>query len=262
MACPGGPGYRPACRPKRPARWSPRPHGPLVAMLLLCLARPAVYAQDNSPLRPSTHGELWLSTSLEGKPFRNKKNKYDKGPFYRRLPLIGELGWRARLDPFYTRSGYASLATRYRLTEFLRTGASYRRYFYDQYHPDVSRIDLQLWLNWATGRVKLEHRFEYEHDFIPIYKMRTVLRNRLGLTYNIPHWKLDPQVSAELFTGLHYTGNRNIAIRYDLGTELDLDKKGSRSIGVALRFDHELNAADPENRWIFVLSYDLELKKK
>jgi hypothetical protein len=89
-----------------------------------------------------------------------------------------------------------------------------------------------------------------------------VLRNRLAVEYNIPHWKLDPHISAEAFSGLHYTGNSLVGMRYEFGTDVALDKKKDHTLDLAIRHDREINEDDPQYRWIFVVGYDLELKKK
>lgn len=222
----------------------------------------AAYGQEGSALRPATHGELWMSAAGAWKPFTKKSSKSNSQPLYRKIQATGELGWRSRLDPFASRQVYGSAGAKLRLADFLRVGSEYRYTVRDRYSSNTSRIDLQLWLNWEKDRISLDHRFEYEHDFIDVTKVRTVLRNRLGVEYNIPHWKLDPHFSAEAFTGLHYTGNDLVGMRYELGTELDLDKKKNRSLDLAVRYDQELHVADPQYRWIFVIAYGHEFKKK
>ena len=201
--------------------------------------------------------------SVEGsfKPFHRKVARKSREPLYRKVQMSGELGWRSALDPFANKLAYGTAGAKLRLNNFLRVGSQYRYSLRDKYKSNYSRIDLQLWLNWEKGRIRLDHRFEYEHDFIPLYKIRTVLRNRLGIEYNIPHWKLDPQLSAEAFSGMHYTGNRLVGMRYEMGTTLDIGKTNTNSLSMAIRFDQELGVADPQNRWIVVLAYAYEFKK-
>lgn len=231
-------------------------------MLAILVYPGTVHAQENSPLRPVTRGELWMSASGSYKPFNKKRAKDEKKTLIEGLQLIGELGWRNRLDPLASKYWYGSVGTKLKLTDFLKVGAEYRHSFRDRYHTNIPRLDLQMWLSWKKDRVSLAHRFEYEHEFIPVTKLRTVLRNRLGVEYNIPKWKLDPHVSAEAFTGLHYTGNNLVGMRYELGTEMNLDKKKTRTLGLAVRYDQELNTAGPKNRWLFVISFEHEFKKK
>jgi hypothetical protein len=222
----------------------------------------ALRAQDRSPLRPATTGELWLSAGADYKPFAKKSGQVYERQFYRKFHLLGEVGWRSELGPFAGKLGYGSLGTRYRLADFMKVGAEYRYTVRDRYTSNSSRIDLQLWLDWKKDRVDLDTRTEYEHDFIPVTKLRTVLRNRLGIGYNIPHWKLDPQASAEAFTALHYDGNRLVGMRYQLGTDVDLDKKKTRTLGLAVRYDREINVDGPGYRWIFVVSFEHAFRKK
>lgn len=219
-------------------------------------------AQDLLPLHPATHGELWLSAAAEYKPFTKKSGEVYERKFYRKFRLTGELGWRSNLDPYSSKLGYGSLGTKYRLLDFMKVGAEYRYTVRDKYTSNSSRIDLQLWLNWKKDRVSLDTRTEYEHDFIRVVKLRTVLRNRVAIEYNIPHWKLDPHLSAEAFNAFHYDGNKLIAMRYEAGTDVDLDKKKRRTLGLAVRYDREVNVAAPGYRWIFVVSFEHAFKKK
>jgi hypothetical protein len=234
-----------------------------LAACVFCLCSLAARAQDGGTLKPATHGELWLSTTLSYKPFAKKGEKAkDSGPFYRKLPVIAELGWRNRLDPLANKMCYGTLGTKYKVFDFLKVGAEYRYTVNDRYDPNESRLSLPLWLEWNKDRVTFTHRFTYQHDFIPVTKVRTVLRNRLAVEYNIPHWKLDPHISAEAFSGLHYTGNSLVGMRYEFGTDVALDKKKDHTLDLAIRHDREINEDDPQYRWIFVVGYDLELKKK
>ncbi len=239
--------------------------GTLPALLCLWVAlciSGAVEAQETSPLKPSTDGELWMSISGSYQPFKKKGHKYSSQPLLGKLQFQSDLGWRATLEPFTSKQVYGTFGAKLRLTDFLRVGSEYRYSARDKYSSNTSRIDLQLWLNWTKDRVRLDHRFMYQHDFVDVTKVRSVLRNRLTVEYNIPGWKLDPHFSAEAFTGLHYTGNDLVGMRYELGTELDLDKKKTRSLEVAVRYGQELHTANPQNRWIFVVAYGHEFKKK
>ena len=221
-----------------------------------------LHAQEGNTLRPTRHGALWLGAGTELKPFKKRDGAITERAFNKNFSLTGEVGWRAALDPFVTKQAYVSASARYRVSDLWRVGTEYRWSFRDPTRTNTGRLDLQSWLRWKTGRIRLDHRFQYEHDFIAITKVRSTLRNRLGVEYNIPKWKLDPHASAELFTGLHYTGNRNIGIRYELGTELVLDKSKDRVVGLAMRYDTELNTVRPQNTWILVISFEQDFKKK
>lgn len=216
-------------------------------------------AQEESGLRPVTHGELWLSAAGSYKPFNKKTEKGAKEPLIEDLELIGELAWRNNLDPLASRYWYTVVGSKLKLTDFLKVGAEYRYSWEDRYTSNVSRLDLELRLDWKFGRWDLAHRFKYVHEFIPVGKLRTELRNRLGVEYDIPKWKLDPEFTAEAFTGLHYTGTSLVGMRYNLGTEFNLGKK-TRSLGVAVRYDQEIGDDYPKNRWLLVIGFEQEFK--
>lgn len=226
------------------------------------LAGASAYAQEAANIRPTTHGAYWLSLGTEWKPLRKRDGAITERRFNKNFSVTGELGFRANADPFDYQKTYVSASARYRVSEIWRVGTEYRYNFRDATQSNNGRIDLQSWLRWKSGRIRLDHRFQYEHDFIAITKVRSSLRNRLGVEYNIPKWKLDPHASAELFTGLHYTGVRSIGVRYELGTEIAPGKSKDRVLGMAVRYDRELNTTSPESLWILVLSFEIDIKKK
>lgn len=218
-------------------------------------------AQEPGVAKPEVDGQLWLSAGADFKPFRKKSGNVSQPRFFRNLRMAGELGWRLDDNATRTKQVYLNAGAKYPLTSFMNVGAEYR-YSIRPEKDNRSRIDLQMWLKWKKDRVRADYRFEYERTFIPEWKLRTVLRNRLGLEYNIPKWKLDPNVSVESFTGLHYTGNSLVGMRYELGTEVNLDKKKSRTLGLAVRYDQELNVAWPQNALILVIAFEHSFKKK
>ncbi|MBS1546496.1 MAG: DUF2490 domain-containing protein [Bacteroidetes bacterium] len=236
------------------------PYGLCLLMVISCSN--VLLAQESGALHPVTRSELWLSATGSYKPFNKKTKKGEKEPLIGNLELLGELAWRIRMDPLASRYWYTAAGTKLKLNDLLKVGAEYRYNWKDRYTSNVSRMDLQLWLGHEFGRVGVDHRVDYQHEFIPVDKLRSVLRNRLTVEYNIPNWKLDPHFSAEAFTGFHYTGNDLVGMRYELGTELAFDKKKTRTLDLAVRYDQELHTADPENRWIFVIGYGHEFKKK
>lgn len=233
-----------------------------LCLLMVMACSNGLWAQESGGLRPVTRGELWLSATGSYKPFNKKTKKGEKEPLIENLELIGELAWRNRLDPLASKYWYTAAGTKLKLNDLLKVGAEYRYNWKDRYTSNDSRIDLQLWLGHEFGRVALDHRVDYQHEFIPVNKLRSVLRNRLTVEYNIPNWKLDPHFSAEAFTGFHYTGNDLVGMRYELGTELAFDKKKTRTLDLGVRYDQELHVDNPENRWILVIGYGHEFKKK
>lgn len=234
----------------------------LLAAAWAALAAGAVMAQPGEGSRPGTDVQFWPSLSAEIKPFRRKDAKDTQMRFFRDLRASGELGWKfnegaAQLKQFNIDAGIS-----YPLFKFMRLGAEYRYSIRDRYTTNRHRLDLQLWLKYKFDRLQADYRFEYEHSFRDVRKLRTLLRNRAGLGYNIPNWKLDPQVRVEAFTALHYTGNRLVGMRYDLGTEVNLNKRKTRSMEIAVRHDREMGIASPEHAWVLVVELANTFKQK
>lgn len=234
----------------------------LVAVTLALATAGAAMAQRESTSLPERDAQLWFSTGVQLKPLRKKGAKDEQSRFFRDLQATGELGWKFNENASQLKQFNIDAGLRYPVLGFLRVGAEYRYSMRDRYTANRHRLDLQLWLKHKVGRLKADYRFEYEHSFREPRKLRTLLRNRIGLTYDIRKWKLDPFASAESFTALHYTGNRMIGIRYDLGTEMNLDKKKSTSLEVALRHDREMGVKRPVHSWILVLAVETSWKRK
>ena len=220
-----------------------------------------VAAQENTS-KPVTDGQAWTSLGVAYKPFARKKGNVGESRFRRNFNLNGEVEWRGREWATETKQVNFYFSPEYKLTDFLKVAAQYRFALKDRYTNNVHRLGLQASLAWGTGRIKLAGRTRYEYEFKPVYKVRNTFRERLGVEYNIPKWKLDPHVSVEAFYGLHYTGNGVTGMRYELGTDLAFDKKKRRTLDLALRYDQEVNTAAPENAWILVIAFEGSFKKK
>lgn len=232
----------------------------LLAVATVAIFGPAV-AQKSEVPKPVMDGQLWLSAGADFKPFRKKSGAVSQPRFFRNLRMKGELDVRLDENATHAKQVNLNAGAKYPVTSFMNVGAEYR-YSIRPEQMNRNRIDLQLWLKWKKDRTSLDYRFEYEHAFIPVENLRTALRNRLTVEYNIPKWKPDPHISAESFTGLHYTGNRLVGMRYELGTEVNLDKKKDRTLGLAVRYDQELNIARPEHAWILVIAFEHSFRKK
>lgn len=219
-------------------------------------------AQEGNTSRPITDGEFWMGIGVEYKPFSKKKGNVVEHRFRRNFKLSGEAEWRTREWASETKQVNFTVTPEYKLADFLKIGLQYRYTVKDRYTSNVQRLGLQASLGWEVGRIKLDNRIRYEHEFIPVNKFRNTFRERLGVEYNIPHWKPDPHISAESFTVIHYTGNRLTGMRYELGTELAFDKKKKRTLDLAIRYDQEVNTAAPENAWILVIAFEGSFKKK
>jgi hypothetical protein len=210
----------------------------------------------------TVHGEYWLSFGAEWKPLRKRKGAITERKFNRNFGLTGELGLRAAADPYRYKQTYLSGSARYRVSDLWRVGTEYRWTMRTPEKENTGRIDLQSWLRWKKGNVRLDHRFQYERDFLDAGERRTSLRNQLSAEYNIPKWKFDPHGGVEFFTGLWHGAAENIGIRYALGTEFTPGKNKDRSISVEVRLDRQLHTASPEHRWMLVIALEQEFKKK
>jgi len=89
--------------------------------------------------------------------------------------------------------------------------------------------------------------------------VREVFRNRFEAAYNIPKFKLDPEFSMEFFTWAGHQGWTYFGTRYQLGTSWS-PRKG-HDLGMALVHDRERSVPWPVYRWIYSLSYSIDLRK-
>ena len=126
----------------------------------------------------------------------------------------------------------------------------------------MQRIDLNARLKLDKDRTGIKYSVSYQHEFTPPELDRTVLRNKLSIGYDIPKFKLDPEFSAEAFTALYHKGDRFIGMRYELGTEVALDKKKKGTLELAVRYDRETNVKEPVHCWMVVLAFQGSYKKK
>jgi hypothetical protein len=232
----------------------------LLAVLLGAVA--GVRAQEKPLLKPSTDAELWLSAGVEWKPFAKKSGQVYERKFYKRFRILGELGYRGNENLTSSKLVYTMAGVRYRITDFLRLGAEYRYNVRDKYTSNSHRVDVQALITAKHGRFDLDYRPSFQHDFVAPVRYRTLLRNRLALAYDIPGFKLDPHLSVETFTALHYTGDRLIGLRYEAGTSVTLDKKKRNSVDLAVRYDREQGLTSAKYRWIFAIGYQFTVKKR
>ncbi len=116
----------------------------------------------------------------------------------------------------------------------------------------------------------------YKHkinDFSLKYRLRYQNKNELGVDdydnqhfrfktsveYNFKNWKLDPEISAEIYNHLE-KGEENGFDKYRLtfGTEYNLKELGA--IGIFYRVEKELNVSIPETTNIIGLKYSYTFK--
>lgn len=120
------------------------------------------------------------------------------------------------------------------------------------FKQDISRLSLKYRLQFQNRN---ELGLSSTNESIPVQK----LRFKLGGTYNIPKWKLDPELSVEMFRTL---GDFNdfSKIRTTIGTEYKIKKSGT--IKFYYRFEKELNTTYPLTSHIIGLNYEFTFKRK
>lgn len=90
---------------------------------------------------------------------------------------------------------------------------------------------------------------------------KQTLRFKTSLEYNFSNWKLDPEISAEIFNRFGKEAENEFSkYRLTFGTEYKLKKIGT--IGVFYRFQKELNEEFPETTNIIGLKYTYTFKNK
>ena len=124
---------------------------------------------------------------------------------------------------------------------------------------DVGRLNIALRERWqytyrpaATGK---KYDFDEEVWKSVKGKGKNVLRSRLQLSYDIPHWKFDPTASVEMFND-----KSGIAkMRYQVGVDYKYKKK--HVFGLTYRYQN-VNDDDDDNELnshLIGLSYKLKL---
>ena len=140
-----------------------------------------------------------------------------------------------------------SLGAEYKITKFLKASAGYVLLFDNNPEELDMKSDGLTPNKWTPSfwsvrlGISLRERWQYTYRPEAIEKRydidegtwtnikgkgKNVLRSRLQLSYDIPHWKFDPFVSAEAFnanSGLQKT-------RYTVGVDYKLQKKHNFSL--------------------------------
>lgn len=229
----------------------------LLALVLLVAGAPRLAAQDSAPLVPRQSAEFWLSTSLTVKPFHKRDDQVHEHKFFKKFRINGELGYRGNENLFNGKLLYTVLGLRYRFTKHVRFTFDTRYNMRGPSGVNSFRNDLQLDLSTKVGRFGLGYRFTGQHEYIDALKYRDILRNRVEVNYNVKDLPITPYAAAESFNLLHYQDDMLIGMRYTLGAQWNLRK--GRSLDLGVRHDREMNLYDPLYRWIFAVSFDMDI---
>lgn len=227
----------------------------LRASLLLVLLLPFI-ARAQERARPEIKRELWASFGVQGRP--SFLEGWLGKSVVRRLRTTAELGYRSADSFFAGRQFYLDLGAGYKVNEKITVGTEFR-YAYRSADSDRQRLGGMFQYKTEVDRFELGYRFTYQHNFRERGQVREVLRNKFIMAYNIPKWKLDPQLSAEFFTWAGLQGLSYFGTRYKLGTEWNVNKSHSISFGIV--HDRERMVFAPEYRFILAVDYGINLRK-
>ncbi len=231
--------------------------GRLRALVVFLALLPALCGAAQEALRPATRQELWLSGVVQGRLPAFLKDRL--GSAYKDLRVRSELGYRSTDVFFEGRQVYLDVNLRYRLAKGVAVAFEHR--FAKRAAADGlrHRSIVQLELDHSIGRFSGAYRVLWQHAYIPFGGQREVFRNRFELAYDIPKWKLDPEVSVEFFNWARPEGWSYFGTRYRLGTQYRLNK--AHGISLALVHDRERDRAWPTHRWITSVTYVLNLRQ-
>ncbi|MEO8591661.1 MAG: DUF2490 domain-containing protein [Flavobacteriales bacterium] len=208
-------------------------------------------------LRPETSQALWASAGVQGGAPRFICD-FLGNPFCNRLRFAGEVGYRSTDVFFAGKQTYIDVSGRYKVSKLVSVGLEHRW----AYRPDKAneqRSEVQLYLKRSWGRLLPGYRFCYQHNYADWGDQREVLRNRFDLGYDIKKWKFDPEFGVEFFSWVGNKGTSYFGTRYHLGTEWTPAK--GHVIGLNLLYDRERDVAYPTYRWIWSVSYEVNLRK-
>jgi len=226
-----------------------------LAGLFLLVVMP-VAAQERSPLRPRILHEAWGSVGLQLRPFRNTA-RVKEPEFNKRFRAGAEVGYRSDENLTGGKQVYLDLGVRYKFNDLLRVTLEHRLSFRGADAANTQRTSFQLQSAREMGRFVLENRLRYQREHLPPGEVRDQVRERVGLLYDIRGWKLDPEASVELFIWTGHLGWRHIGTRYSMGTTWR--PGGRHEVGIAVMHDRERYVYAPDYRFIYSLSYTLEL---
>ena len=135
----------------------------------------------------------------------------------------------------------------------------------DEFDNDF-RWNLDFSLKHKLDRFSFKYRVRYQNkNEIGLSKgdgdiSKNYLRLKIGLKYDIKKWKLDPQLSGEIFKDLtRYSGSFD-KLRWTIGTSYNFKKFGELSL--YYRMERELGVSYPKTTSIVGLNYTYTFKKK
>lgn len=230
----------------------------LCVVLFACLLALNTYAQEPRA-KPERDLELWTSLAVETRPFA-VKGRPEYG-FRKNFRTAFETGYRSNENLGNGKSFYTNLSLRYRAFKWLRVGMDHRYNIRDKYSSNSYRLDGSLQFQGEWKRFEGSFRTIFQHEFIPVYRLRDVWRNRFAIGWRTKKFPIDPYVSCETFTGIWYKGNYFAGVRYDLGAQWELGKEKNSTVELILRHDREIGVRAPLYRTIISVAYEYYWKR-
>jgi len=128
----------------------------------------------------------------------------------------------------------------------------FRSAFYTKFQHKIKRFEMKYRLQFQSRK---EWGLAQGVNSEPTNKLRL----KVGGSYNIKKWKLDPVLSTEIFRTIGTNGDFS-KIRGTLGTSFDSKKAGN--FGLFYRLEKDLDELYPQTTHILGLKYTYSLKRK
>lgn len=230
-----------------------------ITILLSLLMSQSIFSQD---------GEYITTRDLESWNSINLRYKIHKDWFIGLEEQVRFKTNASKFDAFFT-----ELSTGYKFNSSIWAGTGLRYVIQNDTEGKVQgfenhmRFHIDLGYNYTWKRINLESRLRFQtKNELGVTREQgdypnNHLRLKIGLKYNIKKWKLDPEISTEIFR--HYeNGEKNEfdALRFTAGTKYKI--KGFGKIGVFYRMERELNVSYPKTTNIIGVKYTYTLKNK
>ncbi|MEZ4756969.1 MAG: DUF2490 domain-containing protein [Flavobacteriales bacterium] len=226
-------------------------------LLLLSLLLPStVLLHAQEALRPARNTGLWTSFGVKADAPAFLKDVLGEDR-YKRLDLAAETGFRTGDELADGNQLFFDGSARYKIADWIDVGIEQRIAFRNG-ERNRHRSGVRVSMEKKVDRVELDYRFIYQHNYRPWGERREVLRNRFGVSYNIPDFKYDPELTMEFFTWAGFQGMRYTGVRYRLGTDIKIIK--DHELGLAVIHDRDTQVSWPGQRWIASMSYTIDLR--
>ena len=224
----------------------------IIVLVLTILCVHKNYAQDED----LNDWESWNSIGLKYK--LNKKWSFELQENLRLKEDISEI------DKYFTQLG-----AEYNITKKLKLGIAGRY---------ISKNDNTGAVQGYENYFRFHIGVQYKHDinkFTFAYRLAYQNKNELGVDdsanqhirfkaavdYNIKHWKLDPEISAEIFN--HFEkGEEDGFDKYRITVGSTYNMKDYGKIKFYYRYKKQLNEDFPETKNIIGLKYTYTIKNK